>query len=200
MFSGIIEEVGVIKELSNNNQHITISCNMSLDEISLGDSIAVNGVCLTVVHFDQDSFSADIMPITLEITNLQLLRVGDSVNLERSLRFGSKVGGHLISGHVVHTSKIISLNSSHNARLIEIELPQTHRKYCYNKGSIAINGISLTIAQVLTDSFIVSIIPHTWNNTHLNLVKPGILVNIEYDIQVIQVAHILEQMKGSNHV
>jgi len=200
MFSGIIEEVGVIKALSNNNQHITIGCSTSLQNINLGDSIAVNGVCLTIVGFDQTSFSADIMPITLDITNLKSQNVGGLVNLERSLRYGSKVGGHLISGHVRHHSPIISTSINANATLIEIALPPEYHKFCYNKGSIAVNGISLTIAELFDNSFMVSIIPHTWSNTNLNLVKPGDLVNIEYDLQIIQVANILEQMKGLTHV
>ncbi len=184
MFTGIIEEIGKIKEIqkTGKNNSLTISCTRILEDIKLGDSIAVNGICLTVSRFDNMSFTADVMPVTIQKSNLKNCRIGEFVNLERALQLKSRLGGHLVSGHIDGIGKIISITKYENASKFKIQINPEQRKYMIQEGSISIDGISLTIAELEQDNLTVSIIPKTMKNTILQYKKLGDIVNIESDM------------------
>ena len=180
MFTGIIEEIGEIKSIFNNN--IVIKAKKILNDINIGDSIAVNGVCLTVVNFSNDDFTADIMPETLRKTNLKNILKGTKVNLERAMPLNGRFGGHIVSGHIDGVGKIINFKNEDNAVWVTIETEKNILKYIVQKGSIAIDGISLTVAYIDDKIFKVSIIPHTGEETILLNKKEGDIVNLENDI------------------
>ncbi len=184
MFTGIIEEIGKIDEIKKAgiNNILTISCKKVLDDMKLGDSIAVNGICLTVSRFDNKSFTADVMPVTIQKSNLGKCRAGEYVNLERALQLKSRLGGHLVSGHIDGTGKILSINKQQNAITYKIQIDPEQSKYMIPEGSICIDGISLTISELERDNLTVSIIPETMQNTILQYKKPGDTVNIESDM------------------
>lgn len=178
MFTGLIEDIGVIKSITN--QQITLTT--ALDDIKRGDSVAVNGVCLTVTHLSGGQLSFDYSPQTDKLTNLSVLKTGDKVNLERALKLTSRLGGHFVSGHVDFTSKIISKEKQGDFFKFTFSLESGFSKYAADKGSVAVNGISLTIAEIAQNNFSVFIIPETVKNTTLNFAVPNDLVNIETDI------------------
>jgi riboflavin synthase len=184
MFTGIIEEIGKIKEIVNKGK--TLELNISAAEITSkinnGDSIAVNGVCLTVTYFDKSGFRADVSPETYKITNLRYLKFNDSVNLETALTLSKPLGGHIVSGHVDKIAKILKIENITDFIKITVEIPAGLRKYMIQKGSIAVDGISLTINEVSDNSFNLMIIPHTLKNTTLLFKKVGDYVNLEVDI------------------
>ncbi|MDO9573969.1 MAG: riboflavin synthase [Candidatus Contubernalis sp.] len=184
MFTGIVEELGIIQglELDSANPALVIKAQIILSDLKIGDSISVNGVCLTVVFFDSGSFKVEVMPETLRKTGLYELKRGDRVNLERALALGGRLGGHLVSGHIDGVGTIRKKNRESNALVIEINAPMEIMKYAVPKGSMAIDGISLTIAQVKEDSFTVSLIPHTAENTTLGFKAAGSQVNLEGDM------------------
>ena len=184
MFTGIIEEVGVIKNIKMGAQSavITIQAETVMEDIHLGDSIAMNGVCLTVTSFDKNSYSVDVMHETLRRTNLGALKGGSRVNLERAMAADGRFGGHIVAGHVDGTGVITSMKQDDNAVWIDIETDASVLKYIVEKGSITIDGISLTVAQVDSRSFAVSVIPHTGMHTTLLEKKPGDSVNLETDM------------------
>ena len=184
MFTGIIEEVGVIKNIKMGAKSavITIQANTVMEDIHLGDSIAMNGVCLTVTSFDKNSYSVDVMHETLRRTNLGALKGGSRVNLERAMAADCRFGGHIVAGHVDGTGVITSMKQDDNAVWIDIETDASVLKYIVEKGSITIDGISLTVAQVDSRSFAVSVIPHTGMHTTLLEKKPGDSVNLETDM------------------
>lgn len=184
MFTGIIEEIGKIIEIkkTGKNNSLTISCTKILEDIKLGDSIAVNGICLTVSRFNNNSFTADVMPVTIQKSNLKTCRNGEFINLERALQLKSRLGGHLVSGHIDGTGKIISITKYENAIIFKIQINPEQRKYMIQEGSICIDGISLTISELKQDNLTVSIIPETMQNTILQYKKHGDNVNIESDI------------------
>ena len=184
MFTGIVEEVGTILNITEgaNSGSLTIAADTVLKNVELGDSIAVNGVCLTVTSFDKAKFTADAMPVTLDKTNLGELSPGDNVNLERALQLKSRLGGHLVSGHVDGLGTIKSINQDDNAILIEIEATEKVKKFIIREGSIAIDGISLTVAEMTDDGFFVSIIPHTAEETTLVSKGVGDILNLEADM------------------
>jgi riboflavin synthase len=184
MFTGIIEEIGKIIEIKKigKNNFLTISCKTVLKNIKLGDSIAVNGICLTVSRFDNNSFTADVMPVTFQKSNLEKCRVAEFVNLERALQLQSRLGGHLVNGHIDGTGKIISITKIENAILFKIQIDLEQKKYMIPEGSICIEGISLTIAELEQNHLIVSIIPETMRNTILQYKKASDTVNIESDM------------------
>ncbi|MCI5504363.1 MAG: riboflavin synthase [Anaerobutyricum sp.] len=184
MFTGIIEEVGVIKNIKMGAKSavITIQANTVMEDIHLGDSIAMNGVCLTVTSFDKNSYSVDVMHETLRRTNLGALKGGSRVNLERAMAADGRFGGHIVAGHVDGTGVITSMKQDDNAVWIDIETDASVLKYIVEKGSITIDGISLTVAQVDSRSFAVSVIPHTGMHTTLLEKKPGDSVNLETDM------------------
>ena len=184
MFTGIIEEVGVIKNIKMGAKSavITIQANTVMEDIHLGDSIAMNGVCLTVTSCDKNSYSVDVMHETLRRTNLGALKGGSRVNLERAMAADGRFGGHIVAGHVDGTGVITSMKQDDNAVWIDIETDASVLKYIVEKGSITIDGISLTVAQVDSRSFAVSVIPHTGMHTTLLEKKPGDSVNLETDM------------------
>ena len=180
MFTGIIEEVG--KVLSASTAKLVISAPQVIDGIKLGDSIAINGACLTVTDFDRASFSVDVMPETLKRTNLGLLEAGDGVNLERPMALGGRLGGHLVQGHIDDVGRIVSLEWEGDALLFRFEAPPEVMRYTAPKGFIAVDGISLTITEKDTSSFGVSVVEYTHRNTTLGSRKVGDVVNLEVDI------------------
>jgi len=184
MFTGIIEEKGrVLKVVSGHESGaIEIKASKVLEGTQIGDSIAVNGVCLTVTSMKPDSFTADVMPETLRRTNLGMQTIGSPVNLERAMAAGGRFGGHIVSGHIDGTGEIESFVREDNAVWVTINTPSKLLKYIIEKGSIAIDGISLTVAYVDDKCFKVSLIPHTGANTTLLEKKPGDVVNLENDV------------------
>ena len=184
MFTGIIEEVGVLQEfnLGNGFGVMEIKCNTVLEETKLGDSIATNGVCLTVKEKSSDSFKAEVMGETLAKSNLGSLKAGDKLNLERALRLSDRLGGHIVSGHIDGIGKIVSIKEESDGTWFTISAPKEVLKYIIYKGSIGIDGISLTVAYVDNEVFKVSVIPHTLDNTILPYKKVNSVVNLECDL------------------
>lgn len=181
MFTGIIEELGTIKDLSAGGS-IRILADRVLEGTNIGDSIAVNGICLTVTELNGDGFTADVMPETLKRTSLSLLRRGDKVNLERAIAADGRFGGHIVSGHIDGTGTIREYKKDGNAVWVTIAAENDILRLVVEKGSIAIDGISLTVAEVTDTYFKVSIIPHTAGETTLLLKNTGDPVNLETDI------------------
>lgn len=184
MFTGLITEVGTIKSISNlqNDSKISINSKLLSAELKIGDSVAVNGACLTVVAKGNDCFTADVMPETMKLTNLCLLKPGSKVNLERTLRLSDGLDGHLVSGHVEGTGTISATRKEGIAQVITIRANKALLKYIIVKGSIAIDGISLTVIAVTPDSFSVSLIPHTLQETTLKTKTIEDVVNLETDL------------------
>lgn len=184
MFTGIIEEIGIVKTVqrSGNNSFIRVEAKKILSDIHLGDSIAVNGVCLTVTKADGSVFQADVMNETLTRSSLGNLRTGSTVNLERAMPAYGRFGGHIVSGHIDGTGKIINIKNDGIAVWYTIEADNNIMRYIVEKGSIAIDGISLTVAKTGKNNFSVSIIPHTAGQTVLSSKKVGDIVNLENDI------------------
>lgn len=184
MFTGIIEERGEITAIahSTNISRLTFRAKTVLEDVKLGDSIAVNGVCLTVTEFTADSFKADVMPETLKRTGFDQYRKGTLVNLERALRVGDRLGGHMVSGHIDGEAKLLKVDDLGDIKELSFELKVPHEGLIIPKGSIAIDGISLTIISVTERTFKVGIIPHTFNHTNLQALKIGGRINIEFDM------------------
>lgn len=196
MFTGIVEEVGSIKNIGDGK--ITIAAKKVLEDVNLGDSIAVNGICLTVASFDETSFTADIMPETVRRTSLSVTKENSSVNLERALTLSSRLGGHIVSGHIDGVGEIVSLTIEKNALLMKIKADKSILKCIVEKGSIALDGISLTVVIVTANDFTVSLIPHTREITNLKEKKQGSLINIETDIIGKYVEKLLGKSKETN--
>jgi len=184
MFTGIIEEIGIIQEIIKGEKSSVISIKASkiLEETILGDSICVNGVCLTVTKMTKDTFEADVMAETLRKSNIGKLSIGSKVNLERALKLEGRFGGHIVSGHIDGVGEIISLIKEDNATWVTVKTSKDILKYIVMKGSIAIDGISLTVAYIDNEAFKVSIIPHTGGETTLLHKKNGETVNLECDV------------------
>jgi len=184
MFSGIIEELGEVKNISGkgSNRLLEIKADRVLEDTKIGDSISVNGACLTVVKKDPVALTFEAMPQTLKVTNLANLRLTERVNLERSLRIGDKLSGHFVTGHIDCIGLIRKRIYVENNLCFEIAVPQEFIKYCIPKGSVAVDGISLTLVSKKSDTFNVYIIPHTLKNTTLGFKGPSEKVNIEFDI------------------
>lgn len=184
MFTGIIEEIGTIKNINTNgvSAQLNIASNLVLEGTKIGDSIAVNGVCLTVTSLTSNSFTADIMAETLRRSNLGNLLPQSKVNLERAMLANGRFGGHIVSGHIDGTGTIIETKPEGNAIWVKIKTSSEILKYIIQKGSITIDGISLTVAKITDQDFSVSIIPHTAKNTTLLQKKVGEVVNLENDI------------------
>jgi riboflavin synthase len=184
IFTGIVEELGVLKNVQKGarSSQLNIQAEVVLEGLHVGDSIAVDGVCLTVVSFDGSSFVADVMPETMEKTTLRQLHPGQRVNLERALQVGDRLGGHLVQGHVDGIGTIRQQSVLDIATLVTIAAPREVLRYCVHKGSITVDGISLTITGVDRDVFSVSLIPHTYRNTTMGFKKVGDSVNLETDI------------------
>lgn len=195
MFTGLIEEIGVVQSIvkSTKSARITIKAHRVLEGIKLGDSISTNGVCLTATEFSPDSFVVDVMAETMRRSNLRMLSPGDEVNLERALRMGDRLGGHLVSGHIDGVGVIGKIEREDNAVWVTIEANQELLKYIVQKGSVAIDGISLTVAYVDESVLKVSVIPHTKDVTTLLRKKVGEVVNLECDV----IGKYIEKLMGS---
>jgi riboflavin synthase len=184
MFTGLVEEIGMVQTVTKaaKSAKITIKADKILEGARLGDSISTNGVCLTVTEISSNSFSVDVMAETMRRSNLNLVFSGDKVNLERALRMGDRLGGHLVSGHIDGTGTIKSYENEDNAVWVTIGADSDLLRYIVQKGSIAIDGISLTVTYVDEAVFKVSIIPHTKEVTTLLRKKAGDIVNLECDV------------------
>ena len=193
MFTGIIEEIGIIKGFTKKNTgtEITVQCSKVLEGTKIGDSISINGCCQTVTKITQDSFCADVSTETLNISTLGSYKTGDKINLERALTPTSRMGGHIVQGHVDCIGKYLGE--------MTFEIPENELKYIVYKGSISINGVSLTIAKVDRNTIQIAIIPHTLENTTLKSLKYGDFVNIETDILGRYVEKFLS-MKNNNNI
>lgn len=180
MFTGIIEELGKVLTITSNK--ITIECKLVLEDINLGDSIAINGVCLTVTKISSGSFEADVSPETFKVTCLNDLKSGSKVNLERAMPANGRFGGHIVSGHVDGVGIIESILPNQEFYDVKIKLESKELRYIVKKGSVAVNGISLTVAEIFLNTIRLAIIPHTFEKTNLKELKSGDFVNIETDI------------------
>jgi riboflavin synthase len=198
MFTGIIEEIGTVKAIQHGSKSVclTVWADKVLEDMKIGDSINTNGICLTVVSFNKGAFSADAMPETMRRSNLGNLNVGSKVNLERAMKLTDRLGGHIVSGHIDGTGKILRSWEEDNAVWFTINAEKPMLKYIAEKGSVAIEGISLTVTRVDDSSFDVSVIPHTLNVTNMVNKKTGESVNIECDL----IAKYLEKVAGFGRV
>lgn len=179
MFSGIVEAVRKIKRIDKS---ILIIENDFYDDIKIGESISVNGVCLTVVRGDRKNIFFDISDETLRVSSFRFLNLGDYVNLERAAKFGDRIGGHYVTGHIDEIGYISEIKKLDRFFVIDFKVSST--RYVVEKGSVAINGVSLTAFNVKKNLFSVSIIPHTYNNTNFKFLRTGSVVNVEYDILI----------------
>ncbi len=206
MFTGIVEEIGSIEDIKNGEKSskLIIRGNKVLEQSKLGDSICTNGVCLTVSKLDSNKFEADVMAETLRKSNLEILKVGSKVNLERALSLQTRLGGHIVSGHIDGLGEIISLEKEGNAVWVSIKTSPDILKYIVYKGSIAIDGISLTVAYVDEEMFKVSIILHTSKQTTLLNKVVGESVNLECDVigkyveKLLGLSNKIQQVKESS--
>lgn len=200
MFTGIIEEKGRVESIRQSGDAIVMSIEASkiLSDVKLGDSISVNGVCLTVTSFHRTAFTVDIMPETVRSTSLQSLTSRSEVNLERAMPANGRFGGHFVSGHVDGIGTIRSKRPEHNAVYYEIEVPAELRKFMVMKGSVTVDGTSLTIFGLEKNLFTISIIPHTIQETILGQKGPGDIVNIECDMLAKYMEELLFQRKSSD--
>jgi riboflavin synthase len=193
LFTGIIEEVGSISEVRENG--FSFAGDVALEGVVIGDSIAVNGACLTVTSLNEREFTADVMPETLRKTNLASLKEGDPVNLERPLALGSRLGGHIMQGHIDGQGTVVSVEAEGDAMIMEVEAPPELMPYIVTKGFIGLDGISLTVVERKASSFTVSLVNFTWQHTNLSVKGPGSPINLEVDI----LAKYVEQLvKGDN--
>ncbi|MEG0795898.1 MAG: riboflavin synthase [Odoribacter sp.] len=194
MFTGIIEEIGKIRAIKRGNRSIVLEVEAKkvLEDTRVGDSIATNGVCLTVTAMGDCFFSADVMPETMSRSNLGILKPGDGVNLERALCLNSRLGGHLVAGHIDGTGRIVGRTQDENAVWITIATVPEILRYMIEKGSVAIDGVSLTIVYCDERVFKVSVIPHTQEETTLMRKQPGEVVNLENDM----IAKYVEKLMG----
>ena len=196
MFTGIIEEIGTVKAIQYGSKSVclTVAAEKVLEDVKIGDSINTNGVCLTVVSYNKGAFSADAIPETMRRTNLRELKPGSKVNLERAMKLNDRLAGHIVSGHIDGTYVIRKRWEEDNAVWLTIDADKPILKYIAEKGSVAIDGISLTVARVDDSSFDISVIPHTLTVTTILEKKTGNTVNIECDI----IAKYLEKVAGFN--
>ncbi len=203
LFTGIIEEKGIIRsmeQLSKYAMSLTVNAEKILMDMEVGDSIAVNGTCLTVTSFDNKSFSAEVMPETVTSTSLRTLKTGSAVNLERAMAANRRFGGHFVTGHVDGTGKIVGKYYKENAIYYDIELNKALERYVLKKGSIAVDGVSLTIFHVQGNVFTISLIPHTASATILGKKDKGDLVNIECDVLARQVDRLISYSTKSQEL
>lgn len=187
MFTGIVEEVGSIGSIEQNGSSLVLQIKAKFaSELTLGESVAVNGICLTVTKKDDASFSADVTPETFRRTSLSLLSAGSPVNLERAMRADGRFGGHIVSGHIDGTGRLTAIRREDNAYNVFFRVEKPLFRYIIEKGSVALDGISLTVASVKNEGnygeFSVAVIPHTWENTALKNKRVGSIINVECDV------------------
>ena len=197
MFTGLIEETGKVVALeksdASGSARLFISASCITADVRLGDSIAVNGCCLTVVQQSENKITFDLLAETLQRTNLSRLQSGSLMNLEHALAVGARMGGHFVQGHIDCTAPVRAFKPAGTDHRLEIALPAEFARYVVFKDSIAVNGISLTVAEVCDESFVVWVIPHTFSATNLREVKAGDLVNLEFDLLAKYVERILQK-------
>lgn len=186
MFTGIIEETGTVLAFAESESayRLKIAAKAVLQDLQMGDSIAVNGCCLTTVAFDHESIAFDLLNESVRLTSFQSIQPGDPVNLERSLRFNGKIGGHFVTGHIDATGSVTHAERRGKDLYMRVEPSPEFLKYLFYKGSISIDGVSLTVAEVDHSGFAVWLIPHTLEVTNLHAHHPGSLVNLEFDLLV----------------
>jgi len=194
MFTGLIEEKGMLinKIKTGDGLRLVLTAKKVFDDLNIGSSISVNGVCLTVVELKKDSFAVDTIEETLKKTNLGQLNVNDFVNLERPLKADARLGGHFVLGHVDITGIVESVQELSNSHFMTISFPKNFQQYLIYVGSIAIDGVSMTVAEVTDNTFSIGIIPHTWIETVFSNKKPGDSVNLEFDVLGKYVEKIME--------
>lgn len=194
MFTGIVTATGTVRRLARRSEGLELALDAGAlaGELRVGDSLAVNGVCLTVRDLRRETVVADLMPETARVTTLGGLRAGDRVNLEPALRLGDRLGGHLVTGHVDGTGTVRAVRREGNAVVMEVAAPPAVSRYLVPKGSVAVDGVSLTVAGCAADGFTVSLIPHTLAVTTLGRLRPGDRVNLEADLVGKYVARHLE--------
>lgn len=195
MFTGIVEEIGIVREAGRD--HLTFQAQRVIEGTKIGDSIAVNGVCLTIVSLQNDGFSVDVMPETLRRTSLGRLHYGDKVNLERAVVLGGRLGGHMVLGHVDEVGEVLDVSNEEGARIVRISAPAELVPYMVDKGFVAVDGVSLTIADVDDSSFVVSLVGYTMEHTTLGKKRPGDAVNLEADVIGKYVQNLEQQRKRS---
>ncbi len=200
MFTGIIEEIGTVSAVrpGTNSLQLSIRCTKVLSDVKKGDSISVNGVCLTVSDFASNQFTADVMPETVKATTLQALRTGSMVNLERAMAANGRFGGHIVSGHVDGTGDIISVRNKENAIYIEISIAADLLKYFIPKGSVTVDGTSLTVFGVTDKSFIISLIPVTQDDSIIGRKQTGDRVNVECDMLAKYIERLITKKKENS--
>ena len=191
MFTGIVEEVGVVAKISDNG--MTVLATKVTEDLKLGDSIAVNGTCLTAVSFDRTEFSVDLSPETMRRTSLGELSVGGPVNLERALLASDRMGGHIVQGHVDGTGRVMSTKRDRDSTIFRIRVPKRLNRYIVEKGFVAVDGISLTVVKRGASSFTLAVIPYTLKNTNLAALSVGDRVNLEADILAKYVESLLDR-------
>jgi riboflavin synthase len=202
MFTGLIEEIGVLRSVSSGGEMMVLNIGASLimDDLKIGDSVSVNGVCLTATSLGDHYFTVDVMPQTYRNSNLKELRTGGKMNLERAMAAGGRFGGHIVQGHVDGTGEIRSVKRDQNAVVFEIAPDRKSLfKYIIPKGSITIDGISLTVVNTTASAFTVSVIPHTLGETVLTHKRSGDSINIECDVLGKYVDHLLHYSAGAGH-
>ncbi len=180
MFTGIVEEIGTVKGIKKDS--LSVQAGTVLGGTKIGDSIAVNGACLTVIFIDKVGFSVEIMPETRKLTNIGAMKVGDRVNLERAIAAQGRFGGHFVQGHIDAAGKVDSMTPEGEAVIATISAPPDALKYIVKKGFIAVNGVSLTVIDNNSQQFSVSLVTYTRKNTNLGMLKQGNIVNLEVDI------------------
>jgi riboflavin synthase len=195
MFTGIVEEVSIVKETSRDR--LTFEAHEVLEGTKVGDSIAANGVCLTVVSLENRGFSVNVMPETLRCTNLGRLHYSDQVNLERAVVLGGRLGGHLVLGHVDDTGEVMDVTSEEAVHIMRISAPAKLMPYIVDKGFIAVDGVSLTVVDLDDFSFVVSLVAYTMEHTTLGSKRPGDVVNLEADIIAKYVENLKERKRQS---
>lgn len=197
MFTGLVEEVGTVDSVSRRGayQLLRVYAQKVLDDLKLGDSIAVNGVCQTVTELHADGFSVETLEVSLQKTSLGGLKAGSRVNLERALQAGARMGGHVVQGHVDGLARITAIQRRNENVYVELLLPQELSRYCVSEGSIAVEGISLTIAALRGSRITLNVIPTTWSDTVLSDRRAGDRVNIEVDIMARYVERLLTTQK-----
>lgn len=198
MFTGLVEQTGSVRAIdaTDRGTQLRIAAAALAPHVHNGDSIAVNGCCLTVTSQSATNITFDLLEETLARTNLRDLQCDSVVNLERALTADGRIGGHFVQGHIDCTAAVRSFERSGADYRLEVELPSTFAQYTVHKGSIALNGISLTIAELLADSFVVWIIPHTFQHTNLQTVRAGVLLNVEFDLLAKYVERIVTRQRG----
>lgn len=202
MFTGLVEEKGILKEKipTGDGFQFEIQAQKVLEDLNIGSSIAVNGCCLTVVKRTEGTFSVDTIEETLNKTNLGILKQGDKVNLERPLKADARLGGHFVLGHIDTTGRIEDIKELSNSHWMTISFPEKFKQYLIYVGSVAIDGVSMTVAELKDNSFSVGIIPHTWKETIFSEKKIGDTVNLEFDVLGKYVERIMNNNPADEYV